>query len=224
MSSLLRSLAAESENTQMSITLYAAPMSSATPVLHALEELQLPHELVKVNLQAGDQRAPDFLALNPNGRVPTLVVDGTPMFEALAIMQWLGDRYGVERGLWPAADAPERLEALSWSTWMYVSWGAVFQRLRFASSEQVDASLHHEGQAALAREELQAMLGVLDGHLASREHLAGDHFTLADLIVANGLTYAVYSGVSTGGHHHVERWLARVHDRPAFKLVWAVSS
>ena len=105
------------EETPMTITLYAAPMSSATPVLTALTELEVPHEMVPMDLSAGDQRKPDFLALNPNGQVPTLVVDGTPMFEALAIMQWLGDRFGVERGLWPASDAPERLVALSWSTW-----------------------------------------------------------------------------------------------------------
>jgi GST-like protein len=206
----------------MTITLYAAPMSSAIPVMHAFAELDVPHELVLLDLQAGDQRKPAFLALNPNGKVPTLVVDGTPMFEALAIMQWLGDRYGVERGLWPAADAPERLEALSWSTWMYVSFSAVFKRLTFATSDRVDASLHHEGQAELARKELEDMLAILDGRLASRDHLVGDHFTLVDLIVANGVTYATFVGVSTKGHDNVEKWLASFHERPAYKKVWAV--
>lgn len=206
----------------MTITLYAAPMSSAIPVVHALEELELSHELVQLDLQAGDQRKANFLALNPNGKVPTLVVDGTPMFEALAIIQWLGDRYGVESGLWPAADAPERLEALSWSTWMYVSFSAVFKRLRFAASDDVDPSLHHEGQAELARKELQDMLAILDGRLASRDHLVGDHFTLTDLIVANGVTYATFAGLSTKGHDNVEKWLASFHDRPAYKKVWAM--
>ncbi len=207
----------------MTITLYAAPMSSAIPVMHAIEELEVPHELVLLDLQAGDQKKADFLALNPNGKVPTLVVDGTPMFEALAIMQWLGDRYGVERGLWPAADAPERLEALSWSTWMYVSFSPVFKRLSLASSPRVDASLHHEGHAELAREELQDMLAVLDRRLASRDHLVGDHFTLADLIVANGISYATFVGVSTTGYDNVERWLASVHERPAYKKAWTMT-
>jgi len=85
----------------MSLTLYAAPMSSATPVVCALAELDIPCEIVMLDLKAGDQKKPDYLALNPNGVVPTLVVDGTPLFEAIAIVQWLGDRYGVERGLWP---------------------------------------------------------------------------------------------------------------------------
>lgn len=204
----------------MTITLHAAPWSSATPVIHAIEELEVPHELVLLDLQAGDQKKADFLALNPNGKVPTLVVDGTPMFEALAIMQWLGDRYGVERGLWPAADAPERLEALSWSTWMYVSFGAVLKRLSLATSEHVD--LHDEGRAELARKELQDMLAILDGRLVSRDHLVGDRFTLVDLIVANGITYATFIGVSTKGHDNVEKWLASFHQRPAYKKAWGM--
>ncbi|MEL6187566.1 MAG: glutathione S-transferase N-terminal domain-containing protein, partial [Myxococcota bacterium] len=151
----------------MSITLYAAPLSSATPVVHALEELEVPHERILLDLQAGDQKQASFLELNPNGLVPTLVVDGTPMFEALAIMQWLGDRFGVDRGLWPALDAPERLEALSWSTWMYVSVGSELKRMLLASSDRVDPSLHHEPQAKLAHQELQEMLTILDQRLAS---------------------------------------------------------
>src|SRR5690606_9857421 len=110
------------EEQVMSIVFYAAPMSSATPVAWALAELDVPHERVPVDLAAGDQRKPEFLRLNPNGKVPTLVVDGTPRFEALAIMTWLGDRYGTANGMWPPADSPERLPALSWSTWAYVSY------------------------------------------------------------------------------------------------------
>ncbi len=206
----------------MTITLYAAPMSSAIPVVNAVEELEVPHELVMLDLAAGDQRKADFLTLNPNGKVPTLVVDGVPIFEALAIMQWLGDRYGVDRGMWPAADAPERLEALSWSTWAYVTFGAAFKRLDLASSPRVDAALHHEGQAEHAREQLQELLAILDRRLDSRDYLLGGDFTLVDLIVANAVTYASFVGVPTTGYAHVEGWLARFHQRPAYKKAWAV--
>src|SRR3954468_7349001 len=125
----------------MSIKFCYAPMSSATPVAWALAELGVPHEAIKFDLKAKDQRKPDFMALNPNGKVPTLVVDGTPMFEALAIMQWLGDRYGVQQGLWPSADSSARLEAMSWTTWAYVSLGPVVNRRRFASDERLAAEL-----------------------------------------------------------------------------------
>lgn len=203
------------------MTLYAAPMSSAIPVLNALAELDVPHELVLMDLSAGDQRAPDFLALNPNGKVPTLVVDGTPMFEALAIMQWMGDRFGVERGLWPAVDDPARLEALSWSTWAYATWSCAFKRLSYASSERVPKELHHAAQATHAQKELQELLGVLDARLATRRFLLGDEFTLVDLIVGSGVTYGSYCGVSTRAHSHVEAWLARFHARPAYQKTWA---
>src|SRR5512140_3523039 len=109
----------------MSIVFYSAPMSSATPVARALAELEIPHRVVRLNLQALEQKKPEFLALNPNGKVPTLVVDDTPMFEAVAIIQWLGDRFGVQKGLWPAADSSARMTAMAWCTWAYVSYGTM---------------------------------------------------------------------------------------------------
>ena len=204
----------------MSMTLYAAPMSSATPVLYALAELDVPHEVVQLDLSAGDQRKSDFLALNPNGKVPTLVVDGAPMFEALAIMQWLGERFGVERGLWPAVDDPARLEALSWSTWAYVSFGSMLTRLIYATGERVPKHLHHEAQATHAQEELQGLLGVLDERLGRQPFLLGDEFTLVDLIVAGTVSYGSHCGLRTQGHGHVEAWLARFHARPAYQKTW----
>ena len=96
----------------MSIVLYWHPMSSATPIACALTELAVPHERVKIDIRTGEQRRPEYLAMNPNGKVPTLTVDGAPMFEALAIHLWLGHRFGIERGLWPAAGTPEALQAL----------------------------------------------------------------------------------------------------------------
>lgn len=95
------------------IVLYWHPMSSATPVACALAELGVPHERVKVDITTGEQRRPDYLALNPNGKVPTMTVDGAPMFEALAIEMWLGHTYGVQGGLWPAEGTPERLQAMA---------------------------------------------------------------------------------------------------------------
>lgn len=206
----------------MPITLYAAPFSSAIPVVHAFEELQVPHELVVLDLATGEQRQASFLALNPNGKVPTAVVDGTPIFEALAIMQWLGDRYGVQQGLWPAADAPERLEALSWSTWMYVSFSSAFRRLGLASTTHPNPALHHQAQADLAAEELADMLSVLDARLSSRPYLLGSEFSLADLIVGNGISYAAVVGVSLTDHPNVERWLKGLQERPAYRKAWGL--
>src|SRR5690606_6021977 len=147
----------------------------------ALAELKVPHERVPIDLAAGDQRKPEVMKLNPDGKAPTPVADGTPMFEAPAIMTWVGDRYGAADRMWPAADWPERLPALSWSSWAYVSYGSVLNRLAYASSERVDASLRSEGQAKLARDELAALSSVLETKLSAAPYMLGERFSLADV-------------------------------------------
>lgn len=205
------------------LVLYASPMSSATPVVLALTELEVPHEFVHVDLSAGDQRKPEFLALNPNGKVPTLVIDGKPMFEALAILQWLGDRFGVERGLWPAADTPEHLEAVSWSTWAYVTFGGIMQRFFHASSERLPAQGHCEAQAKLAANDLQSHLALLEERLGDRTYLLGEEFSLLDLIVGGTVSYAAMCGMPTDQHPRVVAWVQRFTSRVAYKKVWGAT-
>ncbi|TWT21323.1 glutathione S-transferase family protein [Luteimonas marina] len=204
----------------MSLKLFAAPMSSATPVVNAIAELGIDCEIVMFDLSSREQKQPAYLAINPHGVVPTLVVDGTPLFEAVEIMQWLGDRHGVERGLWPAADTPARLVALSWTSWAYVSYGALLNVLNFSQSPRADARLHHPPLAAEALKQLDAALGRLDAQLAKAPFLLGDAFSLADLIVAGVVTYSTYCGVSVDGHAHVQRWLQAFQSRPAYRRTW----
>jgi len=195
-------------------------MSSATAVVCAVAELDIACDIVMLDLAAGEQKAPGYLALNPNGVVPTLVVDGTPMFESVAIMQWLGDRYGVERGLWPSADTPQRLIALSWTTWAYVTYGMLINVLNFSQSPRLDAALHHPPLAAEALERLDALLARLEGRLAENTYLLGDHYTLADTIVACVVTYSTYCGVRVDGYPRITGWLQRFHAREAYRKAW----
>lgn len=199
----------------MSIVLYWHPMSSATPIACALTELDVPHERIKVDIKAGEQRHPDYLALNPNGKVPTLTVDGAPMFEALAIHLWLGERFGVDRGLWPKAGTPEHLQAMSWSTWSYVTYGAVLVRLQVATQgeEALRSALHAEAASA----GLDALLGLLDARLATQPWMLGNDYSLVDLIVGSVIGYSAYLGAPLANHGHVRDWLARVQARPAMQ-------
>lgn len=205
----------------MSITLYSAPLSSATPVIHALAELKVTHEVIDIDVQKGGRSVPELVALNPNAKVPTLVVDGTPMFEALAIMQWLGDRYGVESGLWPKADAPERLAAISWSTWAYVQFGGTLSRYVYSRSDAVSKELHDAPRADGAGKELQHLLGLLDARLAQAPYMLGNSFTLVDLIVGSPVTYSTVCGVAVDDHENVKAWLERLRARPAYRQAWA---
>ncbi len=200
----------------MSIVLYWHPMSSATPIASALVELGIPHERIALDLKAGDQHRSEFLALNPNGKVPTMVVDGNPMFETLAIHFWLAGQYGVERGLWPREGTAERMQALSWSAWAYVSYGAVLVRLHLAT--QGDEALRSEVHAAAARSGLDQLLAVLNARLAAQPWMLGADYSLVDLIVGAVIGYSVYVGAPVASHPHVQAWLDRVQARPAMQL------
>jgi len=202
------------EPTMSKIVLYWHPMSSATPVACALAELGVPHERVKVDITTGEQRRPDYLALNPNGKVPTLTVDGAPMFEALAIELWLGQTYGVQSGLWPAEGTPERLQAMAWSTWSYVTYGAQLVRLQAAKNMGTPDDAH----GTAAHKALDELLAVLDGRLSQKPWLLGDAYTLADLIVASVIGYSVYLGAPVEKHPVTNAWLQKVQARPAMQI------
>lgn len=201
----------------MALTFYYSPQSNATRVYITLAELGIPHETVFVDLRAGEQKKPEFLALNPNGKVPTIVDDGTPMFESVAIQIHLGERYGVERGLWPAAGTRERMLALTWLVWAQVSLGGAITRYMMNTSQWVPKELHHAGQAEAAMKESLQLLGVLDRHLDGRDYLTGGAFTLADADVASVLGWSLMvTRIDTSAFPHLSAWLGRCTSRPSF--------
>src|SRR5437868_213854 len=102
----------------MSIRLYGWPHSTAERVHWALEELGVNYEYVELDRKKGENRTAEYLAINPTGKVPGLVDGGQALFESVAIILHLGETYGRERGLWPAAGAgAARAEALCWTVW-----------------------------------------------------------------------------------------------------------
>lgn len=199
----------------MSIVLYWHPKSSALPIACALTELGVPHERVVIDIEAGEQRRPEFLTLNPNGKVPTLTVDGAPLFESLAIQLWLGERYGVDAGLWPAPNTPERLLAMSWCAWTYVSYGAVLGRVYYAAYG--DDTRRDARQAETALEDMNGLLAVLDGHLSQRPWMLGATYSLADLVVGSVVGYSAFMG-AVQNHPHVQAWCDRVNARPSMQI------
>lgn len=200
----------------MSIVFYWHPMSSASPIASALFELGVPHERVKIDIHAGEQHRAEFLALNPNGKVPTLTVDGAPMFETLAIHFWLAEQYGVARGLWPQAGTAERLQAMSWCAWAYVTYGAVLVRLHAAT--QGDVALRSETHAAAAQGGLNELLALLDARLAVQPWMLGADYSLVDLVVGSVIGYSAFLKAPVHKHLHVSAWLARVQARPSMQI------
>ncbi len=196
------------------IVLYWHPMSSATPVACALAELGVKHDRVKIDITKGEQRRPDYLALNPNGKVPTMTVDGAPMFEAVAIEMWLGETYGVKKGLWPAEGTPERLQAMAWSTWAYVTYGAQLVRLQAAR----DMGTPDDAHGTAGHKGMDELLALLDARLATQPWMLGEAYSLVDLIVGSVIGYSAYIGAPVGSHPHVAAWLGKVQARPAMQI------
>jgi glutathione S-transferase len=201
----------------MSLVFYYSPMSSATPVQWSFEELGVPHEKVLIDLQAGDQRKPEFLAINPNGKVPTIVHDGTPIFESAAIQIYLGETFGVEKGLFPAP-GPKRGEAMKWIVWANVAAGEALSRLFRNTSDRVPAEQRNPKAAEVARADLGGLLRMLDDALKGKEYLLGT-FSLVDVHLSSWIDYVGMTGVDLKPHAAMGAWLARCCERPAYKKV-----
>ncbi|HEY8377988.1 MAG TPA: glutathione S-transferase family protein [Nannocystis sp.] len=206
----------------MSITFYYNPQSSAARVHLTLEELGVPYEKVLVDLAKKEQKKPEFLALNPNGKVPTIVIDGTAMFESIAIQIHLGERFGVERNLWPRVGSPEHMQALTWLCWAQVSFGMPLFRYVENTSEWIPAEMRHAGQAEAALAEVRECLRVLDERLGSRGNLVHADWTLADADVASVLAWSLHvSKLDISDYTHLRAWLDRAQARPAWRTVMA---
>lgn len=199
----------------MGIVFYYSPMSSATRVHWALEELAVPYDKVKVDLAAGEQRKPELLKVNPNGKVPAMLVDGVPLFESLAMLLHLGEQYGVDKGLFPPPGMA-RMEAFKWMVWGSVSLSECLTRFLRNSSERWPAEQRSAGAAEAARIELGHLLGLLEGQLTNRSFVLGPEFSLADCGLATTVSFIGRMGIDLSAHVNVGAWVGRCLSRPAF--------
>jgi glutathione S-transferase len=201
----------------MSLTFFHSPHSTACATHWVLEELGVPYEKVRLDLAKRDQDKPDYRALNPNGKVPTLVHDGTPIFESAAIAIYLGELYGDKNRVYPEP-GPRRGEAMKWIVWTNVSLAASLAMYLEASSDRVPVEQHNEKLANVAKTEAENLFGILDAHLANRTWLLGDQFTIADAHLGSFVGYAGLIGFEIKRWKHVDAWLARGTKRPGFAV------
>jgi glutathione S-transferase len=203
----------------MAITLYYTAMGSATRVHWALLELGIPFEKVRVHMDKGEHKTPEYLAINPNGKVPALVDGSLKLFESLAMILHLGDRYGEKGGLWPASGTDARSLAYMLSVYSMVEiQTSVFDYLRHGGNHPritlpPDKRVKDIADRALAT--WHTGIKVLHDHLASHEHLLGDGFTLCDCTVASVITVGGMMGGLPVDDKRVQDWVGRCSSRPA---------
>ena len=199
----------------MSLVFYYAPMSTAVVTHWALEELGVPYEKVKIDLQARDQDKPAFLALNPNGKGAVLVHDGTPIFESVAIALHLGETFGVQKNLFPAPGL-QRAEAFKWLVWANVSLGEALSRHQHNTSPRIPAERHNAKAAEVARADVEKHLSILDAALEGRTWLVGTSFSLVDVHLASWVSYLGFCGFDSKRWPNLDAWAKRCTARPAY--------
>jgi glutathione S-transferase len=196
--------------------LYGFPPSPNTWKVRAVAaQLGIPLDLALVDLTK--PRMPDYLALNPAGRTPTLVDGDFTLTESNAIMQYLASR--VPSTLWPD-DARSRADITRWLSWQLAHWGSeccqplIFQRLvkKLLNLGPPDDAVVAKGTEAFNRE-----ARMLDAHLSKQPYLVGDAVTLADFAVAAQLFYAKEGELPLAPYAHVRDWFARVSALPAWR-------
>ena len=198
----------------MSLTFYYSPQSSASPVHWTLEELGIPYEKVVVDIRKGENKTPEYLKINPNGVVPALVHDGVAIFESAAIQIYLGETFGVEKGLYPPP-GPARGEVMKWIVWTNVTLGEAMSRVgrNLGNWGPEDERNAKAGQTAKA--DLTRLLGIVEATLQGRSYLTGERFTLADLHLASWMEYVAMVGMDTSGMANLSAWVKRCSARPA---------
>jgi glutathione S-transferase len=203
------------------ITLYWSPRTSAARIYWALEELAIPFEKVKIDIAKGEQKKPEYLALNPNGKVPLIVDDGVPIFESMAILIHLGQRYGQDKGLWPKAGAKAHGPALAWVAWAAATLQPTMFRYMFNTGERFPAEARNEKQGEMAKAELDKLVPMVEAELGKNPFMLGETFTYVDLAVASALGFWKMMGQDFSAFPRIAKWIETCQARAAFKAAMA---
>ena len=194
--------------------LYGHPNSRATRALWALEEVQADYEYVHVDLKTGQGRSDSYLAINPAGKVPTLVDGDLAITESAAICLYLGDKF-PESGLVPPIGSSERAECFRWVSFAISEleqplWTIAKHRFVLPEEKRVPAILQ------TAFWEFSVAAGVLATGIADRSYATGEIFTAADILLGHTLAWARSTRIELG-QDSLNVYANRVLARPALE-------
>lgn len=180
-----------------------------------LAQLGIQHERVELDILKGETRTPEFLALNPNGRIPLLELDdGRVLAESNAIQWYLADGTA-----YLSSDPYERAETLQWMFFEQYSHEPFIAVLRFWTfSGQLD---ENAAEVPVRRDKGYQALDVMERHLARRAFFVGEHYSVADIALYAYTHVAEEGGFSLKGYAAVRAWLDRVGAQPGHVVLEA---
>lgn len=196
--------------------LYGMSGSRAFRSVWAAEEIGLDYEHIPTHF-VDESKAADYLAKNPNGRIPCLVDGDLTLFESMAINLYLAKTYGGD--LYPS-DAADEAQAVQWSVWAIseiepLQMQVVVQKF-FTPEDKRDAAIIERASQSLDRP-----LKVLDAQLSTRSNLLGNDFTIADLNVAGVMQILTMIQFDLSPYKNVSAWLEKSYTRPSFAMAQA---
>jgi len=171
----------------------------------------------KLDLAKGEQKSPDYLALNPNGAIPTLVDGDLVLTESRAIMQYLASMK-PESGLLPL-DERARADVTRWQFWDSSHFSPPLGTLFFQKfvRPMIDKSEPDSQKIDEALISFRRFGAVLNGRLDNRQYVVGSSLTLADLTLASSLMYAKQTEAPLSEFPNIEAWFSRISDMDAWK-------
>lgn len=196
------------------LKLHGFPMSPNTRRARLiLEELDVPYELVAVDLISAEHRSDAYRALNPMARVPTLVDGDFVLWESNAIALYLAEKHGTKK---LAGDgARERADVARWMFMNAAHLSPAIARI-FAHTIRLPEDQRVPRIVEESRAEVDRCLGPLDAQLSGREWIL-ERFTLADVSVAPSLSVSAMLGIDLAKFPNVAAWMGRIAERPSWK-------
>ncbi|MDJ0620532.1 MAG: glutathione S-transferase N-terminal domain-containing protein [Calothrix sp. MO_192.B10] len=181
-----------------------------------LEEVGLPYTLHKVDINKGEQFTPEFIAINPNSKIPAIIDQetGITVFESGAMLMYLAEKTGQ---LLPN-NTSDRFRAIEWLMFQMANVGPMFGQLnhfRNSAPEKIPYAINRY------EKEVVRLLGVLEGQLKEQEYIAGD-YSIADIATYPWVAIYPYLGVALDEYTHVKRWVATMEQRPAVQAGMAL--
>ncbi|MDP8965300.1 MAG: glutathione S-transferase N-terminal domain-containing protein [Cyanobacteriota bacterium] len=198
------------------IDLYTFTTPNGRKASIMLEEVELPYNVHNIDITKGDQFKPEFVAINPNSKIPAIVDQdtGITVFESGAILIYLAKKTGK---LLPTSDR-EHFQVLSWLMLQMGSVGPMLGQLnhfkKFAPEKIPYAIERYE------KESLR-LYSVLDGQLKEQEFLCGN-YSIADIATYPWIALYEWQGLTLDSHPHLKRWVETIQQRPAVKRGMAV--
>ena len=205
------------------IQLHYWPTPNGHKVTLFLEEAGLPYELRPVDIGAGDQFEPGFLAISPNNKLPAIVDTapadrGAPLsvFESGAILLYLAEK----TGRFLPTDLRGRVETLEWLFWQMAGLGPMtgqYGHFHVYAPESIEYAKNRYTK------EVQRLMGVLDKRLAGREFIAGETLTIADIACHPWIDAYTKAPMDLAPHAEVRRWHEAIAARPAVQRAYAIA-